>query len=127
VVHGLVVNVGCNENNRTVRDIAEIVAGEFPSCELSFGSPSADQRSYRVAFDKIGDAFPDFTPLWDVAAGAAQLHQVFASVAMEPEVFHGRGHTRVKQIEYLLKTSQVDEQLFWNVPWCDVRTQTVGG
>ena len=112
-MHTLVVNVGCDENNRTVREIAEAVSAEFPGCELTFGPPNADNRSYRVAFGKIHDVFGDFRAAWDVAAGAAQLHRVFQSIAMDPETFHGRGHTRLKQIEYLLKTGQVDERLFW--------------
>ncbi|OBA79571.1 NAD-dependent dehydratase [Mycobacterium sp. 1164966.3] len=112
-VHALVVNVGSDENNRTVREIAEAVSAEFPGCELTFGPPNADNRSYRVAFGKIREVFSDFNATWDVAAGAAQLHRVFQSIAMEPETFHGRGHTRLKQIEYLLKTGQVDERLFW--------------
>jgi nucleoside-diphosphate-sugar epimerase len=112
-VHALVVNVGSDENNRTVREIAETVSAEFPGCELTFGPPSADNRSYRVAFGKIRDVFGDFRAEWDVAAGAAQLHRVFDSIAMDPETFHGRGHTRLKQIEYLLKSGQVDERLFW--------------
>ncbi|OBG38950.1 NAD(P)-dependent oxidoreductase [Mycobacterium sp. E3198] len=112
-VHKLVVNVGCDENNRTVREIAEAVSAEFPGCELTFGPPNADNRSYRVSFGKIHDVFPEFRAAWDVAAGAAQLHRVFQAIAMEPETFYGRGHTRLKQIEYLLKTGQVDERLFW--------------
>jgi len=112
-VHSLVVNVGSDENNRTVREIAEAVSVEFPGCELTFGPPSTDNRSYRVAFGKIHEVFPDFHATWDIAAGAAQLHRVFQTIAMEPETFHGRGHTRLKQIEYLLKTGQVDERLFW--------------
>jgi nucleoside-diphosphate-sugar epimerase len=112
-VHKLVVNVGSDENNRTVREIAEAVSAEFPGCELTFGPPNADNRSYRVAFGKIHEVFADFRAAWDVAAGAAQLHRVFQTVAMDPETFHGRGHTRLKQIEYLLKTGQVDERLFW--------------
>jgi nucleoside-diphosphate-sugar epimerase len=112
-IHSLVVNVGSDENNVTVRDIAQIVAGEFPGCALTFGPPNADNRSYRVAFGKIHEALPGFKALWDVRAGAAQLHRVFASIAMDPDTFHGRGHTRLKQIEYLLKTGQVDERLFW--------------
>jgi nucleoside-diphosphate-sugar epimerase len=112
-VHSLVVNVGTEENNRTVREIAETVSAEFPGCELTFGPPSVDNRSYRAAFGKIREVFPDFHADWDVAAGAAQLHRVFACIAMEPETFHGRGHTRLRQIEYLLKTGQVDERLFW--------------
>jgi nucleoside-diphosphate-sugar epimerase len=112
-VHNLVVNVGSDENNCTVREIAETVSAEFPGCELTFGPPNADNRSYRVAFDKIREVFSDFRAGWDVAAGAAQLHRVFQSIAMDPETFHGRGHTRLKQIEYLLKTGQVDDRLFW--------------
>jgi nucleoside-diphosphate-sugar epimerase len=112
-VHALVVNVGSDENNRTVREIAETVSAEFPACDLTFGPPSADNRSYRVAFGKIHELFPDFRAEWDVAAGAAQLHRVFASIEMDPETFYGRGHTRLKQIQYLLKTGQVDERLFW--------------
>jgi nucleoside-diphosphate-sugar epimerase len=112
-VHGLIVNVGSDDNNRTVREIAETVSAEFPSCELSFGRPNADNRSYRVAFGKIRSVFGDFRAEWDVAAGAAQLHRVFESIAMDPETFHGRGHTRLKQIQYLLKSGQVDERLFW--------------
>ena len=112
-VHKLVVNVGSDENNRTVREIAEAVSAEFSGCDLTFGPPNADNRSYRVAFGKIREVFGDFRAAWDVAAGAAQLHRVFQTVAMDPETFHGRGHTRLKQIEYLLKTGQVDERLFW--------------
>ena len=113
VVHSLVVNVGADENNRTVREIAETVSAEFPGCELTFGPPNTDNRSYRVAFAKIREVFPDFRAAWDVAAGAAQLHRVFQSIAMDPETFQGRGHIRLRQIEYLLKTGQVDERLFW--------------
>ena len=112
-VHALVVNVGSDENNYSVRDIAETVAREFPGCELTFGEPNPDQRSYRVAFGRIHKVFPEFKTEWDVASGAAQLHRVFETIAMEPEMFYGRGHTRLKQIEYLLKTGQVDGQLFW--------------
>lgn len=112
-VHKLVINVGSDENNRTVREIAQAVSAEFPGCELTFGPPNADNRSYRVSFAKIREVFADFRAAWDVAAGAAQLHRVFQAIAMDPETFYGRGHTRLKQIEYLLKTGQVDERLFW--------------
>ena len=112
-VHALVVNVGSEENNCTVREIAETVASEFPGCELTFGPPNGDERSYRVAFGKIRDVFPAFRTDWDVKAGAAQLHRVFDRIALDPETFYGRGHTRLKQIEYLLKTEQVDERLYW--------------
>jgi hypothetical protein len=65
--------------------------------------------------DVVGHGAP-WRPLvhaLDIAVGAAQLHRVSGSFAMDAETFHGRGHTRRKQIEYLLKIEQVDECLFW--------------
>ncbi|HZL02249.1 MAG TPA: NAD-dependent epimerase/dehydratase family protein, partial [Cellulomonas sp.] len=112
-VHGQIFNVGSEDNNYTVRQIAEIVAAEFPGCELSFGEPSPDNRSYRVNFDKIRQVLPGFECDWDAAKGAAQLHRVFTAIDLDEETFFGRGHTRLKQIQHLLKTAQVDKELFW--------------
>lgn len=114
-VHAQVLNVGADANNYTVREIAETVGAEFPGCEVSFGEPSADNRSYRVSFAKIREVLPGFDTDWDAAAGAAQLHRVFEQIALDTETFTGRGHTRLAQIEHLLKTGQVDPQLFWTV------------
>jgi nucleoside-diphosphate-sugar epimerase len=113
-VHALVVNVGSDENNRTVRDIATAVGDEFPGCTVTFGAPSADQRSYRVDFTRIRTVFPDFSAQWDVARGAAQLHRVFGAIELTEAMFYGRGHIRLKQIEYLLATGQLDSRLFWS-------------
>lgn len=114
-VHAQVLNVGADSNNYTVREIAETVGAEFPGCQVSFGGPSADNRSYRVSFAKIRAVLPGFETDWDAAAGAAQLHRVFDQIALDSETFTGRGHTRLAQIEYLLTTGQVDPQLFWTV------------
>ena len=112
-VHGAVLNVGSESNNYRVRDIPEIVAAEFPGCGLTFGNPSADNRSYRVAFDRIREVLPGYDTDWDAKAGAAQLHRVFESIDMDGSTFTGRGHTRLKQIEYLMRTGQVDSALYW--------------
>ncbi len=114
-VHAEVFNVGSEENNYTVRDIAEIVAAEFPGCEVTFGPPSADNRSYRVAFDRIREVLPGYTCDWDAKRGAAQLREVFERIDLDAATFTGRGHTRLAQIEYLMRTRQVDDELFWTV------------
>ncbi|MDO5500701.1 MAG: SDR family oxidoreductase, partial [Propionibacteriaceae bacterium] len=79
-----VFNIGSNDNNYTVREIAETVAAEFPGCQLSFGPPSADNRSYRVNFDKLTDGL-GFTCDWDLTAGARQLHKVFEAIQLDEE------------------------------------------
>ena len=112
-VHAQVFNVGSDEQNYQVRDIAERVAKAFPGCETSFGPPSADNRSYRVSFAKISSQLPGFSCDWDADRGAAQLAEVFGRIKLDDATFTGRGHTRLKQLEHLLSTQQLDADLFW--------------
>jgi nucleoside-diphosphate-sugar epimerase len=115
-IHNEVFNVGDTQHNYRVKEIAEIVAETFSGCQLSFGPPSLDNRSYRVSFEKIRKHLPGFGCAWDAKRGARQLYDLFKRIDMPPEVFHHRTFTRLKQIEYLLRTSQIDEQFFWKEP-----------
>lgn len=114
IVHNEVFNVGSSEQNYRVREIAEIVGDEFPGCEVTFGDAGGDNRSYRVSFEKIANKLPGFECQWDAVKGAAQLHKVFRSIDMDDETFTGRGHTRLLQLQHLIKTGQVDADLFWS-------------
>jgi nucleoside-diphosphate-sugar epimerase len=60
IVHNQVFNVGDTANNYRVKEVAEIVAQVFPECQLSFGTQGADNRSYRVSFEKINTILPGF-------------------------------------------------------------------
>lgn len=113
VVHNEVFNVGSNDQNYQVREIAEQVASAFPGCVTEFGPPGPDNRSYRVNFDKIHAQLPGFACDWNAARGAEQLARIFRSIDLDTEMFTGRGHTRLKQLEYLLSTKQLDAELFW--------------
>ncbi len=114
-IHNETFNVGSNEQNYQVREIAETVGREFPGCEVTFGPAGGDNRSYKVNFDKISSELPGFSCEWNAARGAKQLHDVFASIDMDEATFTGRGHTRLKQLEHLLNTKQLDSDLFWTV------------
>lgn len=108
-----VFNVGDTEHNYRVRDIAEIVGEVFPNCEVTFGPPSPDNRSYRVSFEKIRQHLPGFECRWDARRGAQQLLKLFQRIAMTDEVFQCRTFTRLKQLEFLIRTKQIDQDFFW--------------
>ena len=112
-IHNQTFNVGDTGANYRIREIAEIVAQVFPSCELQFGRSDGDSRSYRVSFEKINRQLPGFRCQRDIATGASQLRQLFEGIAMSQEVFEHRAYTRLRQLEYLVKTKQLDEQFFW--------------
>lgn len=114
VVHNQIFNVGDTANNYRVKEIAEIVAETFPGCQLSFGSQGADNRSYRVSFEKINTQLPGFKCDWDARRGAQQLYNVFKQIDMTKDEFESRGFTRLKQLEYLIRTQQIDKDFFWS-------------
>ena len=115
-VHNQVFNVGSDEQNYRIREIAEIVAEAFPGCVVTYGPPSADNRSYRVSFGKIRRHLPGFRCRWTADRGARQLREIFESIAMSKEVFNYRAFTRLQQLKYLVATRQIDEQFFFREP-----------
>ncbi|MEZ5564344.1 MAG: SDR family oxidoreductase [Gammaproteobacteria bacterium] len=112
-IHGQIFNVGDNSQNYRVGEIARIVGDVFPGCEVTLGTDSADNRSYRASFDKIHKHLPDFHCNWDARTGAEQLRKLFERIAMPKEIFEFRAFTRLKQIQYLIKTGQIDDRYFW--------------
>jgi len=113
VVHTEIFNVGDNRENYQVRDIAHIVAEEFPGCEVTVGPPGGDNRSYRVSFDKINAKLPGFRCERDARIGAHQLHELFERTQMTKELFESRAFTRLKQLQHLIRTNQIDDAFFW--------------
>jgi len=112
-VHNQIFNVGDTDHNYQVRQIAEIVAEVFPECQLSFGPSDQDNRSYRVSFEKIHRLLPDFHCDWDALRGAEQLLRIFRLINMPRETFDSRCFTRLKQLQYLLDTNQIDQNFYW--------------
>jgi nucleoside-diphosphate-sugar epimerase len=112
-VHNQIFNVGSNEQNYRIRDIAEIIAATFPGCVVTYGPKSPDNRSYRVSFDKIRRHLPGFRCRWTAERGAAELRQVFERIGMGKEVFNYRAFTRLQQLKYLLATRQIDQDFYF--------------
>jgi nucleoside-diphosphate-sugar epimerase len=117
IVHNQIFNVGDTAFNYQVKEIAEIVADVFKGCQLSFGDSSSDNRSYRVSFEKVNQLLPGFKCEWDARRGAQQLFDLFSRIDMTEETFLFRGFTRLKQLEYLLRTQQINSDFFWTQKW----------
>ncbi|PIG90423.1 SDR family oxidoreductase, partial [Gloeocapsopsis sp. IPPAS B-1203] len=113
IVHNQIFNVGDTAHNYRVKEVAEIIADVFPGCQVSFGDNGADNRSYRVSFEKINTQLPGFKCEWDAQRGAQQLYNVFTQIDMSEETFLFRGFTRLKQLEYLMRTQQIDKDFYW--------------
>ena len=113
LVHNQIFNVGDSRYNYRVREIAQLVAAAFPGCEMTLGLDNKDNRSYRVSFEKINAQLPGFRCRRDAALGAQQLRVLFERVDMSRDMFEARPFTRLKQLEYLIRTCQIDDNFFW--------------
>lgn len=112
-VRGKVFNVGNTRENYRVRELAQIVAEEFPGCELTVGRSGGDNRSYRVNFDRIHRELPGFECRRSARDGARELRETFERIEMAPDTYQFRAFTRLKQLKYLQATNQVDPSLRW--------------
>jgi len=113
-VSGETFNVGANEENYRVRELAETIASAFPGCDVTKGPPTGDNRSYRVKFDKIRRHLPDFQCTWTALKGAQELRALFERIEMSPDTFQFRAFTRLKQLRYLARTGQIDDEFRWS-------------
>lgn len=113
VIHNQIFNVGNDGGNYQISEIAQIVSEVFTGCQLTLGTNDGDNRSYRVSFDKINSLLPEFACRYDVRSGAKQLKELFEQTAMSSETFNFRAYTRLKQLEYLIKTGQIDDNFFF--------------
>jgi len=113
-VNGEIFNVGATSENYRIREIAAIVAQAFPGCEVLAGPPSSDNRSYRVRFDKIASNLPGFKARWTAQRGAEELRRLFERIEFSPQTFEFRAFTRLKQLKYLQRTGQINEDLLWS-------------
>jgi nucleoside-diphosphate-sugar epimerase len=90
-VHAQAFNVGTEENNLTVADIAAAVLLAVPDTELVItGETGADARSYRVDFSRIRAAVPGFRARWSVPAGAAELASAYREHGLTQHGFDQR-------------------------------------
>ena len=112
-VNGEILNVGADEENYRIRDLAQIVAETFEGCTVSTGASSGDKRSYRVSFQRIRERLPEFRPHWTARRGAEELRQLFERIDMSKDTYEFRAFTRLKQLNYLKRTAQVDADLRW--------------
>jgi nucleoside-diphosphate-sugar epimerase len=113
-VHGEAINVGREEDNWQIRDIAEAVARAVPGSTVTFAEgASSDARNYNVSFAKLRRVLPGLELRWSVEAGIRELHEQFRAFALDFERFDGREFTRLKQLQHLLGAGRLDAGLRW--------------
>ncbi|WP_336209669.1 NAD-dependent epimerase/dehydratase family protein [Nonomuraea sp. LPB2021202275-12-8] len=110
-VHATAFNVGGEQNNLTVAEIAAHVVEAVPGSEvLITGENGADPRSYRVDFSRIRAALPGFHARWTVKAGAVELADAYRDYGLGATDFERR-FTRLARLADRREAGTVSAEL----------------
>ncbi|CAN5257443.1 NAD(P)-dependent oxidoreductase [soil metagenome] len=114
-VRGESFNVGSDDQNYRIRDLAEIVHECLPECEVTCAeSASSDPRSYRVDFSKFASTFPDCHFGWSAERGAAERADAYQAFGLVREDLEGDRYIRLNRLKGLLSESALDDDLRWS-------------
>lgn len=113
-VAGQALNVGRNDQNYRIREIAEIVKETVPGCEIAFADGAGpDARNYRADFSKIARVLPAFRAEWDARRGARQLYEAYQRIGLKLGDFEGPRYRRIDQLKQLLASGALSPTLRW--------------
>ncbi len=113
-VHGEAFNIGDDEENYQIRDIAKIVEEVVPDSRVALAADAGpDKRSYRVSFAKLLGAFPELRPRWTVRASTEEMHAAYRAAGLRIEDFKGSRFMRIARIKELVAEGRLDDELRW--------------
>lgn len=114
VIHNEAFNVGINEENYQIKDIAHHVEDIVPDCKAEIQNKmGSDERTYRVDFTKIKTRLPEFRPKWDVRKGIEEIYNAYKKFDLTVQDFESAKYFRLRWIRHLLENKMLDNNLRW--------------
>lgn len=91
------INIGANEENYQVKDVADNVQKLIPSAKIVFtGEVGNDPRDYRVNFDLLYKILPDFKLEYSLQSGMEELYEKLKGMHFSENDFDGERFIRLK-------------------------------
>jgi nucleoside-diphosphate-sugar epimerase len=110
----LAVNVGSDEWNYQVKDLAEAVAKVIPDVEISINkNAQPDKRSYRVSFELFRKLAPDHQPENDIISTVKELKEGLEAMKFSDGNFRNSRFMRLKVLTHLREKGLLNEKLEW--------------
>jgi len=113
----LTINVGSDQHNFQVRDIANAVAQAVPGTDVYINTEALpDARSYRVSFGLYRALAPEHQPRIHIDESIANLISGLQRIGFTDSNFrHSTGTSRLNMVSFLLKNQQISPDLRWTL------------
>ena len=109
-----IVNVGKNEWNFQVKELAELVKEQLPDIDITINKDaSPDKRSYKVNFSKFELLAKNYTPQNTIQQTICELIEGLKSINFNDKEFRKSNLIRLNKINTLKETKQIDNKLNW--------------
>ncbi len=111
----LAVNVGSNEWNYQVKDLAEAVQKVIPDVDVSINkNAQPDKRSYKVSFDLFKKLAPDYQPQVDLISSIKELKDGLEAMNFNNSDFRNSTFMRLSVLADLRNKGLLTEGLEWS-------------
>lgn len=112
IINKQAFNVGTDNNNYTVKELAEMAQSHVEGSVLEFTGEFTDPRSYRISSKKILSVLGDYyKPTWDIEQGARDLLTFYDEVGFDKETFESYKCNRLKCLKKLMDDKIIDSDL----------------
>lgn len=99
-INNQIVNVGANDQNFQVRDVADIAGDIFPKTKVAYtGEAVSDSRDYKVNFDKLNNMFPNFKLKHDLRSGMFELANKLITYKFDESDYDGDQFFRIRTLK----------------------------
>ncbi len=108
------VNIGSNEWNYQVKELAEAVAEVIPGVDVSINkNAQPDKRSYRVNFDLFKALAPEHQPVYDLTGTIKGLVDGLKAMEFNDGEFRSSNFMRLNVLRGLRERGLINEKLEW--------------
>lgn len=108
----LAVNVGSDEWNYQVKELAETVADVIPGIEIDINKNAApDKRSYKVNFELFKKLAPTHQPQIDLRTSIKELKEGLEAIGFNTKNFRNSNYMRLRHLTQLMDNGIIDDTL----------------
>jgi nucleoside-diphosphate-sugar epimerase len=125
----LILNVGRNDNNLKIIDIAKKIKNLIKGSKIFFLDKNGnsnliadrkikkgkDNRTYKVSFNKIKKKFINYNCKYTVEHGIKKIINDLKKIKLTEKIFYNKKFYRLQYLEYLYQKKKINSSLKWKI------------